>query len=168
MQGSAQPRPTQAPPRPDAAQQAAAAIDSLDMDAPPAEVLGQAGRHMLGFLLSEFGQRVFRICVAETDRFPELGWRFWESGPGQVEATLCHYFTRAGGRGELIIDDHRLAAHQFAELCKAELFPRLVFGMQTEFSTAERTRVVDGAVEMFLARYGARNSHALPDGPGRT
>lgn len=136
--------------------QAAAAFDDLDMDAPPAEALRFAGTHLLGFLLSEFGQKVFRICVAETDRFPELGARFWESGPGLVERTLCRYFSRAKARGELAIDDHCLAAHQFAELCKAELFPRLVFGMQTEFTEAERARVIDGAVEMFLARYATR------------
>nr|WP_235971357.1 TetR/AcrR family transcriptional regulator [Palleronia pontilimi] len=134
--------------------QAAAAIDSLDMDDKPEHVLSTAGSHMLRFLLSEFGQRVFRICVAETDRFPELGQRFWDSGPGQVERTLRRYFDHAIARGELKIDDKSLAAHQFAELCKAELFPRLVFGMQTEFSEAERARVVKGAVEMFMARYG--------------
>lgn len=119
-------------------------------------MLHTAGTHMLGFMLSEFGQRVFRICVAETDRFPELGQRFWESGPGQVETTLRRYFTQAIERGELRIEDTSLAAHQFAELCKAELFPRLVFGMQTEFSEAERERVVDGAVQMFMARYGTQ------------
>ena len=134
--------------------QAAAAIECIDMSHPPAIVLRAAGTHMLRFLLSPFGQRVFRICVAETDRFPELGQRFWDSGPGQVERTLTGYFAQAIARGELRIEDTSLAAHQFAELCKAELFPRLVFGMQTEFSEAERERIVKGAVEMFLSRYG--------------
>ncbi|WP_091845144.1 TetR/AcrR family transcriptional regulator [Palleronia pelagia] len=136
--------------------QATAAIDSLNMDAPPAEVLRVAGNHMLGFLLSPFGQRVFRICVAETDRFPELGQRFWDSGPGLIERTLDRYFDRAIARGELVVEDKILAAHQFAELCKAQLFPRLVFGLQADFTESERTRVVDSAVEMFMARYGAR------------
>lgn len=134
--------------------QAAIAIDALDMENPPAQVLRHAGTHMLGFLLSEFGQGVFRICVAETDRFPGLGRRFWDSGPGQVERTLGAYFDKAIARGELRIEDKPLAAHQFAELCKAELFPRLVFGMQTDFSETERQRIVDSAVEMFIARYG--------------
>ncbi|WOI55551.1 TetR/AcrR family transcriptional regulator [Palleronia sp. LCG004] len=135
--------------------QAATAIDTLDLDDAPDAVLRLAGHQMLGFLLSEFGQRMFRICVAETDRFPELGHRFWESGPGLVERVLRRYFERAIARGELRIEDKALAAHQFAELCKAELFPRLIFGMQTEFSEADRARVVDGAVDMFLARYAA-------------
>ena len=72
------------------AKQANAAIECIDMANPPAQVLHHTGTHMLRFMLSEFGQRVFRICVAETDRFPELGQRFWDSGPGQVESTLRH------------------------------------------------------------------------------
>ncbi len=133
--------------------QAATAIDRLDMDDPPEQVLTLAGNHILCFVLSEFGQRMFRICVAETDRFPELGRRFWESGPGLVERVLRRYFDQAIARGELAIEDTALAAHQFAELCKAELFPRFMFGMQTEFTEAERERVVRGAVDMFMARY---------------
>lgn len=141
--------------RTECGRQSAAAIAKVDPGQTPHDVLTITGRHMLQFLLSEFGQRVFRICVAETDRFPELGHQFYASGPGLVEVELEAYFDEAVGRGELAIEDRRLAAHQFAELCKAELFPRLVFGMQTTFTEAEIERVVSGAVQTFLARYGA-------------
>ena len=134
--------------------QADAASAEVDMSQPPATVLRQAGRHLLNFFLSEFGQRIFRICVAESDRFPELGRQFYDSGPKMVETALTCYFDMAIERGELAIDDKVLAAHQFAELCKAMLFPRIVFGVQTEFGAAEIDRVIDGAVDMFLARYG--------------
>jgi len=134
--------------------QAEEAVAAIDMSGPPAIVLHQAGRHMLRFFLSDFGQRVFRICVAEADRFPELGCQFYESGPKIVEETLSGYFDLAIGRGELDVPDKRLAAHQFAELCKADLFPRLIFGVQARFSDDETERVVAGAVAMFMARYG--------------
>ncbi len=134
--------------------QADAASADIDMNAPPATVLPQAGRHLLRFFLSEFGQRVFRICVAESDRFPELGQQFYDSGPRMVETALTGYFDLAMARGELAIDDKTLAAHQFAELCKAMLFPRIVFGVQTAFDATEIDRVILGATEMFLARYG--------------
>ena len=51
-------------------------------------------------------------------------------------------------------DDLDLAAHQFAELCKSVIFPRMVFGVQSEFTQAEIDRVINGAVDMFMARYG--------------
>jgi len=109
---------------------------------------------MLGFVLSEFGQRVFRVCVAEADRFPELGRAFYESGPALVRARIKDYLRAAAGRGELAIEDFDLAADQFAELCKADLWPRVVFGIDRRFSDEEVARVIDGAVETFMARYG--------------
>ena len=49
-----------------------------------------------------------------------------------------------------------LAADQFHELCKADLFPRMVFSMSDSFTRAEKDRVINGAVEMFMARYGVK------------
>ncbi|APE44897.1 TetR family transcriptional regulator [Sulfitobacter alexandrii] len=130
------------------------AIKSIDMHAPPRAVLGQAGRHLLRFLTSTFGQQVFRICVAEADRFPELGQKFYATGPVVIRAEMMTYFKSAAARGELRIDDFPLAADQFGELCKADIWPRLVFGVIKSVSEAEMDRVVNGAVETFLARYG--------------
>jgi hypothetical protein len=64
------------------------------------------------------------------------------------------YLHQAQARGEVAIADFELAADQFAELCKADLWTRAVFGIQNRFSDAEIDRVVDGAVATFMARYG--------------
>jgi len=142
--------------RSECARQADTALASMDDSAPPVQVLGGTARHFLGFLLSEFGQRVFRICVAESDRFPELGREFYRSGPALMRARMVAYLEAAVARGDLAIEDCQLAADQFAELCKADLFPRLVFGIDTQFSEAEIERVISGALETFMARYGPR------------
>ena len=126
----------------------------IDFTAAPQIVLPQVGRGMMGFMLTEFGRRVFRIAVAESERFPELGRRFYETGPAFMHARLREYLVGAVARGELEIDDLDLAASQFPELCKADLFPRLVFGMEEDFGDAEMERVLAGAVAMFMARYG--------------
>ncbi len=131
------------------------AIDSIDMLGSPREVLRQAGMHFLHFLTSTFGQQVFRICVAESDRFPELGQRFYNSGPMVMRTEMVRYFGEAAARGELAIEDRILAADQFSELCKADVWPRLMFGVSKSVTEAELVRVVDGAVETFMARYGA-------------
>ncbi len=134
--------------------QAEGAAELIASGAPPGEVLTEAGTRLVGFFLSDFGMRVFRICVAECDRFPEIGREFYDSGPGLVHRLLADYLCAAVARGELAIDDVDLAADQFAELCKADLFPRLMLGLRTEVSDEERRRVIDGAVGTFLARYG--------------
>jgi AcrR family transcriptional regulator len=134
--------------------QAAEALQVIDMSAPPAQVLHQAAHRLIRIMLSDFAQRIFRVCVAEADRFPELGQAFYDSGPALGRARIMDYLEQAQTRGEMAIPDLELAADQFAELCKADLWTRAVFGIQSRFSDTEIDRVVDGAVTTFLARYG--------------
>lgn len=139
------------------ARQADQALEHIDMNAPPDAVLSGAAQHMLHFITSEFGQRMFRTCVAEADRFPQLGLAFYESGPMVVREKLREYFDSAIARGQLVIEDLDLAADQFSELCKADLFSRIVFGVRTTFTQSELDRIAHGAVATFLARYGAQD-----------
>ena len=118
------------------------------------DALRTAGQNLIGFLTSDFGLSVYRICVAESDRFPELGRQFYDSGPRMVRDRIVAVLRDAVARGELGIDDFELAADQFAELCKADLFPRVLFCGACRPSKAEIDRVIDGAVATFMARYG--------------
>ncbi|MCX7558056.1 TetR/AcrR family transcriptional regulator [Sulfitobacter sp. F26204] len=136
------------------ARQAQEALDSIHMESAPRKVLSQAAHHFLRFITSTFGLQIFRICVAESDRFPEIGRSFYNSGPALMRRKMAEYFQGAEARGELKIDDYTLAADQFGELCKADLWPRLIFGVSKSVTEAEISHVVDGAVEMFIARYG--------------
>ena len=139
------------------ARQAEHAIETIDMNAPVDKVLHAIALEMVDFITSQFGKRIFRICVGEGDRFPELGRQFYESGPLLIRARLVDFFHKAAENGELEIDDFELAAEQFHELCKADLFPRMVFNMADDFTNEEKLRVVNGAVEMFMARYGVKS-----------
>ncbi|RYH10951.1 TetR/AcrR family transcriptional regulator [Tropicimonas sp. IMCC6043] len=134
--------------------QAEECIQSIDPNGPPREVLRKAAERMMRFYLSDFGQAVFRIVVAETARFPGLGREFWEDGPARSREVLIAYFREATARGTLRVEDPGLAADQFTELCKVDLHPRMLMGLGVEAGPAERARVAEGAVEMFLARYG--------------
>jgi hypothetical protein len=71
---------------------------------------------------------------------------------------LIDYMQGAVERGELVIDDLEMAAEQFSELCKAKLWARAVFGIQSRFSDEEIADVVENAVATFMARYGAPDS----------
>lgn len=135
--------------------QADRAIAEIDMTATVDRVLHAAATEMVAFLTSDFGQRIFRICVAESERFPALGQEFYQSGPALIRHQLVCYFKLAMQRGELAIDDLDLAADQFHSLCKAGLVDRLAFTPTRSFSAAEMDRVIEGAVSVFLARYGS-------------
>ncbi|WP_136441908.1 TetR/AcrR family transcriptional regulator [Pacificoceanicola onchidii] len=135
--------------------QADEALVTMDFSRPPRDVLRDAAERFLGFIYSDMGQRIFRICVGEADRFPELGRQFYQSGPMTMRRALTNYLGQAAARGELAIVDLDLAADQFAELCKADLWTKLIFGVQSEFNQDEVDRIIEGAIETFMARYGA-------------
>ncbi|WP_420861558.1 TetR/AcrR family transcriptional regulator [Algirhabdus cladophorae] len=130
------------------------AVHDIDDSQPPRIVLTRAATNLMHFFMSDFGQQVFRISVAESARFPELGREFFECGPMTVHRILAEYIQIAIDRGELAVDDIDLAAWQFPELCKTDLFPKLMFGVQKTFTEADLDRIVKGAVDMFMARYG--------------
>lgn len=134
--------------------QADRAIAEIDMTAPVNRVLFAAATKMVEFITSDFGQRIFRICVAESERFPDLGQEFYDSGPALIRHQLVCYFKIAMQRGELQIDDLDLAADQFHSLCKAGMIDRLAFTPARSFSADLKNRVIGGAVATFLARYG--------------
>ncbi|ETW13003.1 TetR family transcriptional regulator [Roseivivax marinus] len=132
------------------------AIARIDGTRPPQEVLPIAGRSFLDIVLSDFGISNYRMSVAEAERFPDLARQFYESGPMIMHDAMVGYLTKARDRGELIIDDIDLAADQFAELCKADLCYKRVFGILSEVTEEQIARVLDGAVATFLARYAPR------------
>lgn len=138
--------------------QAEMAVELDDTTSPPEQVLAIAGRRITDLATSDLGQSVFRVCVAEAERFPEIGVEFYKSGPGLVRQRLIEYLQGAVARGQLVIEDIPLAAEQFAELCKADVhIRRLLFHQETAFPAKRRDWVVKGAVEMFIARYGVRD-----------
>lgn len=123
---------------------------------PVREVLKFAANKLIDYITSPLGLQTYRLCVAETDRFPALGRLFYESGPLLVRARMVDYLRKAVARGELAIEDFDLAADQFAELCKVDAYHGLVCGAVPDYPAERRAKVIDGAIEMFLARYGVR------------
>jgi AcrR family transcriptional regulator len=137
--------------------QTEAAEASIEGDVPVRTALTVAAERIVQFLLSDFGQRMFRIVVGEGERFPGLGREFYDYGPGLIHERLVHHFGCFVREGKLRIDDLDLAADQFAQLCKAGVQEKLLFGMAQSITREDVCRSVHGAVDMFLARYGIRD-----------
>lgn len=126
----------------------------LDFNQPVAVTLRLAAEKLVAFLLSDFGQRIYRIAVAESESFPALAHEFYHSGPKLVQDRIAECLRCAVSRGELVIEDINLAAAQFAQLCKADLLDRLIFTPAPCCTALDTAKVIDGAVQMFMARYG--------------
>lgn len=138
--------------------QADEALSLVDQSRPIAATLRLAAEKITSFMQSEFGQRIYRIAVAESESFPALAREFYESGPKLAQTRLAECLRSAIEKGELAIDDIPLAAAQFAQLCKADLHDRLIFGTQPGCTAKDTARVIEGAVATFMARYGVRKT----------
>ena len=134
--------------------QSEAAIQQIESAGDVREVLSTAAGRMVRFFLSDVGIQVYRIVVGESQRFPEIGREFYASGPLMVREMLIGFLNRAVGEGKLKIDDVELAADQFPELCKAGLHLQIVLGLREAASEDEIDRVIDGAVDVFMSKYG--------------
>jgi AcrR family transcriptional regulator len=135
-------------------------VDAASADASVADTLRRIARDYLAFLFAPFTLEMFRLIVAESARFPEVGRTFFESGPAVAVHRLSRLLTAADSRGELHVPDPELAAHQFAELCRADLFYKRIFGIKTRATPAELERVADAAVETFLRAYSRASKWA--------
>lgn len=118
------------------------------------EAMTKVAKRMVRFFMSDVGMQVYRIVVGESQRFPELGREFYETGPAQVRGLLREFLQKGIDAGKLKIDDIDLAVDQFPELCKAGLHMPMAIGIREKPTDDEIDRVVESAVEMFLCRYG--------------
>lgn len=134
--------------------QAHAAVAQVEASENVREALTTAAQRMVRFFMSDVGLQVHRIIVGESQRFPEIGQEFFESGPARVHEILRSFLQKSVEEGKLVIDDIDLAADQFPELCKAGLHLKLVLGLREAPTDEEIDRVIDGAVDVFMCKYG--------------
>lgn len=123
---------------------------------PLEELLVEIAKAALEFNLSPFGQAIYRISVAESERFPELGRRFYASGSGRNRARLAPVLAAAAARGELIGLDADHASHVFFALVRAEIFHKRLFSVEPPPSPAALDAHARRAVATFLRAYGSR------------
>lgn len=115
-------------------------------------------RHYIDFVTSENALNIFRIVISEARRFPELGKAFYRSGPELSIVRMSQLLELAVSHNLLQVENIPLAAAQFMELCRAEIFYRCAFGVIEQPSEAEKDQVAKSAVEVFLSAYGNKPS----------
>ena len=115
------------------------------------ERLKEVGEGMIAFLSRPEMIRFERRIAAETEVEPAIGHAFLDAGPWRMKQAFSAFLSHANETGELKVEDTLLAAEQFAALCKGmgDLDQR--FGRDVE--PEDRSRRIDGAVDVFLAAY---------------
>jgi TetR/AcrR family transcriptional repressor of mexJK operon len=86
--------------------------------------------------------------------FPELGQAFYASGPRRWTEKIADFLQTPRSRERLDINDPLLAADQLAQLCRADLLLKVMFGIQRSASEEDIAHIANEAVKTFVARYG--------------
>ena len=116
-------------------------------------VLKRLGVAYVKFLCRPEKAQAIRTVIAIEDRMPEVGRKFYESGPARGIARLAEYFTAQVDAGVLQIDDIGIASAQFMEATHAALFKPIVFNFAPAPNLEQIERNVGVAVRAFLAAY---------------
>ncbi len=127
-------------------------------------VLERFARRFLDLLLTEDTIAFYRLVVAESARFPEVGQAAYQIGVQHGLDHLAGYFVAAMERGELRRAEASVAVAQFLDLCAGELHRKRLFGVVGADDREEVEKQARNAVATFLAAYGAdepsRAAHA--------
>lgn len=130
---------------------------NLDPDDADVEgVLTRLGIGFIGFLCQPEKASPLRTVIAIADRMPEIGKKFYETGPACGIAMLAAYIKRQADAGVLVVDDCEVAAAQFLDMCQSTLFKPVLFNFAPPPSPERMEHVVKIAVRTFLAAYRAR------------
>ncbi len=133
--------------------QAALIFEVKDYSADIETVLREIAYNYVKMCPSDFVQGIYRLALAEATRFPALARIFYDSGPDLASRRMVQLLAGAVAKGELVIDDLDMAAHQFAQLCKADLFEKCLFQVKLSVAPEEIERVANNAVNVFLQAY---------------
>lgn len=117
------------------------------------EALYRIGENFLRFILTPRSLAIFRVVIAETPRFPELGRIFYESGPAIIAGELSAHLAGMARAGRLDVDDPARAAEQFFGMLRGNLRLRCLLGEPADVSDAGIERAVRAAVAAFLRAY---------------
>ncbi|WP_334108589.1 TetR/AcrR family transcriptional regulator C-terminal domain-containing protein [Methylobacillus sp.] len=128
-----------------------------------ATALADLGMSYLRLVLSPSAMALFRVVVAEAPRFPDVGRRFYLTGPKVVNEKIAACLTEAAQAGEVNIQSigAGAAASLFISMVRGEAQLECLPHPAAKPSAAQMDIWVQNAVTTFLGAYGAAK---LPSG----
>jgi AcrR family transcriptional regulator len=129
---------------------------NFDPERDAAVTLAEFGRAYIELLCRPGGGSAIRTVMAIAERMPDVGRRYYEHVLEKTIGRLAGYLEARVEAKELAIPDCQLAASQFMQMCQASLFLPFIFQAAPSPSPERIARVVESAVQMFLAGYRAR------------
>src|SRR5262245_62007069 len=120
-------------------------------------MLDSVARAAIRFGTEAEAAAIYRVVVAETGRFPELGRIFYETGPRRVLSRLADYLREATEKGLLNVPKPRLAAEQFVGMVRGAHYLRRLLRIEEEPEAPDPELIIKSAVDLFLHAYQPGN-----------
>jgi AcrR family transcriptional regulator len=137
--------------------QAEGLFNGLDGDDPDVEgVLTRLGTGFVAYLCQPEKASPLRTVIAIADRMPDIGKKFYETGPACGIGLVADYIKKQVDAGVLAVEDSEVAAAQFLDSCQSTLFKPVLFNVGPPPPRERIEHVVRIAVRTFLAAYRAR------------
>ncbi|HEV2110530.1 MAG TPA: TetR/AcrR family transcriptional regulator [Gammaproteobacteria bacterium] len=119
----------------------------------PELTLRGIARQVISKVLDRDRLSLYRILMAEGQRFPELGQIFYECGPQVTRKYLADYFTEQSALGTMHVANPAVAADQFFGLLSGcQLKAQL--GLEATPSPEFIDMYVENAVSLMMSAYG--------------
>lgn len=115
------------------------------------------GLRMLRFMLRDRTLAIYRIALAESARFPELGLAFFDNGPRRMTERFSQWLAELRAQGLVTADDLEMATHQFMALMRCGTFLRRSLSVPPAASEAEIASTVRAAADTWLKAYANKD-----------
>ena len=132
-----------------------AVVATIPDEAPLRDALSGFGTGVLQSALSDAQMALIRVVSMETVRFPQLGRRFFDLGPGRGMAALTTYIKGQIHKKVLRNEDPKIMAQQFLGMVAGAPLIFRLFGMNAYLkSNKQQAQHLALAIEAFVRAYG--------------
>ncbi|HEY8037387.1 MAG TPA: TetR/AcrR family transcriptional regulator [Methylobacter sp.] len=101
-------------------------------------------------IYAEDALAIYRLVVAESPDFPELGQLFYQSGPQTVLTQLEDYFRQLNAEAHFNITDPVFMADAFFSMLKGDLHLRCLLTKTLRPSADEKKRLVSQVINFYM------------------
>ncbi|MDD5227941.1 MAG: TetR/AcrR family transcriptional regulator [Methylococcales bacterium] len=118
------------------------------------QTLQKIARAFVELLYSSDGLAIYRLVIAESHEFPELGQMVYDNGAKLALSQLEIYLQQLHDSGRFDIPDAYFAADAFFSLLKSDLHCRCLLSVQPPPNEFEKTQLIESATAFYLRGIG--------------
>lgn len=124
--------------------------EKLMDERPVDKVLGEVGTRFLDIVLDTDAVDMYRTIITESQKFPDLGKLFYDSGPKRTRGLIADYLKRLHGKGVLHVPKPEMASGLFVGMLLNRVQMQCLLGIKKVVTAQERHDIISYAVDVFV------------------